>query len=102
MHQEIIDRYAGETADWTEEELAADEAAHFAEVTPEQTRRPLGAFLVARIDGEPAGCGALKPLGDGTATGEIKPMYPVPAHRRGRKGGVAGKRGAVRLDLGGR
>src|SRR3546814_20128253 len=82
MHQEIIDRYAGETADWTEEELAADEAAHFAEVTPEQTRRPLGAFLVARIAGAPAGCGALKPPGDGNAPGELTRMPTVPDARR--------------------
>lgn len=36
-------------------------------------------FLVARIAGEPVGCGALRRIGPGT--GEIKRMYVVPANR---------------------
>lgn len=41
---------------------------------------PRGAFLVARADGEPVGCGALRP-GPEEGTGEVKRMYVVPAHR---------------------
>jgi putative acetyltransferase len=39
----------------------------------------LGAFFVARLDGEPVGCGAVRRLDDETA--EIKRMYVVPAMR---------------------
>lgn len=43
---------------------------------------PLGAFLVARLDGEPVGCGALRPAPIGEAgTAEVKRMYVVPAAR---------------------
>lgn len=52
-------------------------------VRPEQVRPPAGAFLVARLDGEPVGCGAVRRLLDGPAyTAEIKRMYTVPAVRR--------------------
>src|SRR5215218_5519398 len=40
---------------------------------------PTGAFLLARIDGHPAGCGALKTLAPGV--GEIMRMWVDPAHR---------------------
>src|SRR5258708_7220682 len=39
-----------------------------------------GVFLVARLDGEPVGCGALRRLD--SATGELKRMYVAPAARR--------------------
>jgi GNAT superfamily N-acetyltransferase len=55
---------------------------YLAEVTPVMVRAPLGAFLVAWIDGVPAGCGALKPLDSDPAVGEIKRMYTAPAARR--------------------
>ena len=48
---------------------AADE-----EMTP-----PAGLFLVATVDGEPAGCGALKFHGDAPA--EIKRMWVAPSAR---------------------
>src|SRR3546814_9790787 len=103
MHQGSFDLHAGERAAGTGEGLAADEAAPFAKGTPEQTRRPLGAFLVARIDGEPAGCGALKPLGDGTATGEIKRMYTVPdARRRGVSRAILLRLEEIAAELGDR
>lgn len=40
---------------------------------------PLGAFLVARLDGDPVGCGAVRKLDDSTA--EIKRMWIDPAAR---------------------
>ncbi len=42
-------------------------------------RPPLGTFLVARADGLPVGCCALK--GDGSDTGEIKRLWVAPAAR---------------------
>jgi GNAT superfamily N-acetyltransferase len=62
---ELHDRYGEEDAD------APD--AH--DLEP-----PDGAFLVARIEGRPVGCGALKRAGDGL--GELKRMFVVPDARR--------------------
>jgi len=45
---------------------------------------PSGCFLVARLDGRPVGCGALRTLGPGV--GEIKRMW---VHRETRGRGVA-------------
>jgi putative acetyltransferase len=45
-------------------------------------RPPLGTFLVAWLDGTPAGCGALKPLDSDPTVGEIKRMYTAPSARR--------------------
>ena len=44
---------------------------------------PRGVFLVARIDGQVVGCGALRP-GPESGTGEVKRMYVVPG-ARGRR-----------------
>jgi DNA-binding MarR family transcriptional regulator/GNAT superfamily N-acetyltransferase len=46
---------------------------------PADATPPNGWFLVARLDGEPVGCGALKRLGDGI--GEIKRVWTAPAVR---------------------
>jgi GNAT superfamily N-acetyltransferase len=52
-------------------------------VRPEQVRPPAGAFVVARIDGKPVGCGALRPLPFGPPdVAEIKRMYTRPEARR--------------------
>jgi GNAT superfamily N-acetyltransferase len=60
-------------------------------VTADDVTRPRGAFVVARIDGEPVGCGALRPLPGGEqGIGEIKRMYTAPSARR---------RGVARLVL---
>lgn len=40
---------------------------------------PEGLFLVARVDGAPAGCGGWRALGDGRA--EIKRMFTAAGHR---------------------
>jgi GNAT superfamily N-acetyltransferase len=61
---------------------APDDEGYLAEVTPELVRAPKGAFLVAYLDGAPAGCGAVKPLDADPSKGEIKRMYTVPAARR--------------------
>lgn len=45
----------------------------------EEMMPPAGFFVVARFEGEPAGCGALK-AGDGI-TGEIKRMWTAPSAR---------------------
>ncbi|HEY7137822.1 MAG TPA: GNAT family N-acetyltransferase [Acidimicrobiia bacterium] len=63
--RELYDRYGEEDPD------APD---------PHDLAPPDGAFLVARVDGRPVGCGALKRLDDGL--GELKRMYVVPDARR--------------------
>jgi putative acetyltransferase len=54
-------------------------ATHF-RLDPAEVAEGSGAFLVARLGGEPAGCGAVRRIGDGDF--EIKRMYVVPAFRR--------------------
>lgn len=73
-------RYADEIAEDLPD--APDDDAYLAEVTADMVRPPKGAFLVAWLDGEAAGCGALKPLDGDPSIGEIKRMYTVPAARR--------------------
>ncbi len=41
---------------------------------------PDGLFLLARVDGEPAGCVGLKRM-EGVGTAEVKRLYVRPAHR---------------------
>jgi putative acetyltransferase len=47
---------------------------------PEDVEVPRAAFIVARIDGEAVGCGALRPLDAHSV--EVKRMYTRPAYRR--------------------
>lgn len=49
---------------------------------PEDVRVPGGAFVIARLDGRPVGCGALRPFGE-PGVGEIKRMF-VCAEARGQ------------------
>lgn len=52
-------------------------------VRPEQVVPPVGIFLVAWLDGVPAGCGAVRRLVGGPAdVGELKRMYTTPGARR--------------------
>ncbi|MBW8483616.1 GNAT family N-acetyltransferase [Actinomadura parmotrematis] len=51
---------------------------HFT-LTGEQVAPGSGAFLVARVDGTPVGCGAVRRVGAGA--GEIKRMYVAPEAR---------------------
>jgi GNAT superfamily N-acetyltransferase len=59
---------------------AEEDEAYLNELTPEHASAPNGAFVVAWLDGEPVGCGALRP---GRAPGivEIKRMYVRPGVR---------------------
>jgi GNAT superfamily N-acetyltransferase len=51
---------------------------HF-ELSAEQVSEERGVFLIARIDAEPVGCGALRQVEP--AVGEIKRMYVAPSAR---------------------
>jgi GNAT superfamily N-acetyltransferase len=60
---------------------------------------PKGALLLARLDGEPVGCGAVRPHADGAA--EVKRMYVVPAARgRGVARAILRALEAAATDLG--
>jgi GNAT superfamily N-acetyltransferase len=65
VQQEYVVRYGGR-----------DEAV----VDPADFSLPSGLFLVAEVDGEAAGCGAWRDVGEGRA--EIKRMYVEPGFRR--------------------
>src|SRR3954452_24924173 len=65
VQQEYVQRYGG-----------PDEAV----VDPAESLPPHGLFLVAEVDGVPAGCGAWRALPSGAA--EIKRLYVEPAFRR--------------------
>jgi GNAT superfamily N-acetyltransferase len=56
-----------------------EEGANHFRLDAAEVEEGRGAFLVARVDGAPAGCGALRRV-DGE-TGEIKRMYVAPAFR---------------------
>jgi GNAT superfamily N-acetyltransferase len=71
LNQELTERYP------------APEDRHF-DLTAEQVGEGQGIFLVARREGTPIGCGALRRLDD--ATGELKRMYVAPEARRGGVG----------------
>lgn len=58
-----------------------DEGAAGSPLVPADFAPPAGAFLVARLDGEPVGCGGLRTVAPGV--GELKRMYVAP-HARGR------------------
>jgi GNAT superfamily N-acetyltransferase len=89
VQQEYVQRYGG-----------PDEAA----VDPAEFLPPRGLFLVAEVDGVPAGCGAWRAIGADVA--EIKRVYVEPGFRRRglahelvvcleRSGGAAGHREVV-------
>jgi len=75
---ELDERYAGDPDPGGTPELM-DEW----DVKPDQVAPPAGTFLVAWLDGEPVGCGALRALLTGVpGVCEIKRMYTVPSARR--------------------
>jgi GNAT superfamily N-acetyltransferase len=65
VQQEYVVRYGGRDA---------------AVVDPAEFSPPLGLFLVAEVDGAPAGCGGWRTQGHGVA--ELKRMYVEPTFRR--------------------
>jgi GNAT superfamily N-acetyltransferase len=71
-----LSHYFAELAERFEEDFDAGRTlpADAADLVP-----PAGAFLIARVGGEPAGCGALKTHAPGV--GEIMRMWVDPAHR---------------------
>ena len=56
-----------------------DDGAPGAPLDPDAFAPPVGAFVVARLDGRPVGCGGLRTVSE--ATGELKRMYVDPAVR---------------------
>ncbi|RBP11219.1 MarR family transcriptional regulator with acetyltransferase activity [Roseiarcus fermentans] len=66
--RELADRFEGGF------DPAADRSAPAADLAP-----PNGLFILARLGGEPVGCGALKRIDD--ATGEIKRVWTAPPAR---------------------
>lgn len=70
-----LGHYYAELADRFEESFEVTRAPH----DRREFAPPHGAFLVARFDGQPAGCGALKTLEPGV--GEIARMWIDRAHR---------------------
>jgi GNAT superfamily N-acetyltransferase len=77
---DLNERYADEVEAGSTDQ--PDDHDYLSEVTPQMVRPPAGVFVVAWIDGEPAGCGAVKPLDSDPTVAEIKRMYTVPGHRR--------------------
>lgn len=82
MRADINQRYAHVTVDMTEAERAEDDAAVAAQVAPADVRAPNGAFLVAWLDGRPAGCGAVMALDRSAGVGQVRRMYTAPGARR--------------------
>jgi len=83
-----IERPDSEAARWCLAQYFAELAARFdagfdsgadRSASPEELAPPKGAFLIARLDGRPVGCGALKTLD--AETGEIKRLWTAPSAR---------------------
>lgn len=72
-------------ADDSEQAPTFQGLAHELESLPGIYAPPTGSLLLARQDGQPAGCVALK--GHDTATGELKRLYVRPAFRGMKIGG---------------
>lgn len=47
---------------------------------PEDVEVPRAAFVIARIEGQPVGCGAIRPLSEDSV--EVKRMYTAPGFRQ--------------------
>jgi GNAT superfamily N-acetyltransferase len=101
LHTEIGERYADEIEEMTEAEQVEDAGAYLAEVTPETVTRPHGAFVVAWLDGQPVGCGAVQPLDGLAGVAEVKRMYSAPwVRRRGVSRRILTRLEEVAIELG--
>jgi GNAT superfamily N-acetyltransferase len=77
LDADLDERYAADDAD-----LQGVPDHTMLAVPPSDVVAPLGAFLVAWLDGEPVGCGAVRPAPTREpATAELKRMYVVPEAR---------------------
>lgn len=78
MMAEVDERYAADgPADGDAPEVVAAHRVRTEQVTP-----PRGVFVIAWADGDPVGCGAVRPLLGGPAdVAEIKRMYTTPEAR---------------------
>ncbi len=98
---DLNERYADDLSGMTPDEEAEDVAAYLAEVTPDMVDRPQGAFVVARLDGQVVGCGAVKPLHGQAGTAEVKRMYMAPnARRRGVSRAILTRLEEIAAELG--
>ncbi|HEY8523999.1 MAG TPA: GNAT family N-acetyltransferase [Acidimicrobiales bacterium] len=78
LEAELDERYAGDPDPCGTPELMAVWG-----VRPEQVVPPAGTFLVAWLDREPVGCGAVRPMITGEpGVAEVKRMYTAPSARR--------------------
>jgi GNAT superfamily N-acetyltransferase len=75
LDADLDERYAAD------DDLGGEPDHQHLNVLVESVAPPLGAFLVARLDGEPVACGALRPYDAPGRTAELKRMYVVPAAR---------------------
>jgi GNAT superfamily N-acetyltransferase len=76
LDADLDDRYADDIDVEGEPDRAMLNVLH------DSVTAPHGAFLVARLDGEPVGCGALRPAPtDDPGTAEVKRMYVAPSAR---------------------
>jgi len=80
--EDVGSRAARELIEALDTELAArypEPGANHFRLDEEEVAAGRGAFLVARLDGSPVGCGAIRVIGEGDV--EIKRMFVLPAHR---------------------
>jgi putative acetyltransferase len=78
----------GETATQLVRELSAEIARRYSDLgddgsgsfNPNDALVPRSVFVVARLDGQPVGCGALRPIDSGSA--EVKRMFVAASARR--------------------
>ena len=76
--RQCLDQYFSELAERFENGF--DRAKHGSATDEVELAPPTGVFVVARLKGEPVGCGALKRVDH--ATGEIKRVWTAPSARR--------------------
>jgi GNAT superfamily N-acetyltransferase len=73
----LIERLSRELASRYEEDIDEGKGAF----APSDMDAPVAAFVVARLDGEPVGCGAIRPW-DEPGVAEVKRMFVEPDMRR--------------------